>query len=101
MATIVIPENVAVLDAGLYLDTLRDLWEHATLEEQKEICDSVLQSLYYDLRDKRITRLVPKPAFLPLFREIQGLTETEFGQFAVSAALRQGTTVAEGASEGA
>ncbi len=101
LATIVIPENVAVLDAGLYLDTLRDLWEHATLEEQKEICDSVLQSLYYDLRDKRITRLVPKPAFLPLFREIQGLTETEFGQFAVSAALRQGTTVAEGASEGA
>lgn len=38
LATLVIPEDVDVIDAGLYLETLRDLWDEATLEEQKEIC---------------------------------------------------------------
>ena len=83
LATLVIPEDVAVLDAGLYLETLRALWDEATLEEQKEICNTLLETVYYDLQSKQITRLAPKAAYLSLFREIPGLTETEFGKFAV------------------
>ena len=89
LATLVIPEGVAVLDAGLYLETLRDLWDEATLEEQKEICNTMLKTVYYDLQSKRITRLAPKAAYLSLFREIPGLTETEFGKFAVQFPQRQ------------
>lgn len=81
----------------LYLETLRALWDEATLEEQKEICNTLLETVYYDLQSKQITRLAPKAAYLSLFREIPGLTETEFGKFAVqfppiqSAAAVQGT----------
>lgn len=83
LATLVIPEDIAILDAGLYLETLRDLWDEATLEEQKEICTLLLEAVYYDLQQQRITRLAPKSAYLPLFREIRGLVEEEFGQFTV------------------
>lgn len=89
LTTLVIPEDVAILDAGLYLETLRDLWNEATLEEQKEICNTMLETVYYDLREQRITRLAPKAAYIALFREIPGLVELEYGQFGVSASVGQ------------
>jgi site-specific DNA recombinase len=83
LATLVIPEEVAVVDAGLYLETLRELWDEATLEEQKEICKLMLETVYFDMRAEQITELVPRPEFLPLFREIEILREEEVGQFRV------------------
>jgi hypothetical protein len=91
LASIVIPEDVSVVDAGLYLETLQAIWDHATLKEQKEVCTLVLDAVYYDIRKQRITRLVPRPAFQPLFRGIPGLTETETGRFEVSPVLRHET----------
>ena len=85
LATLVIPESVDVIDAGLYLETLRDVWDEATLEEQRDICHLVLKTVYYDLRQQRITELVPEPAFLPLFRGVSVLEEKgeEIGHFLV------------------
>jgi site-specific DNA recombinase len=83
LATLVIPEDVAVIDAGLYLETLRDLWDEATLEEQKEICQLVLESVYFDMQTEQITELVPNPEFVPLFREMDFLREDEGGKFRV------------------
>jgi len=89
LTTLVIPEDTAIMDAGLYLETLRDLWDEATLEEQKEICNTMLEAVYYDLRQQRITKLVPKAAYIALFRGIPGVVELEYGQFAVSASVGQ------------
>lgn len=90
LATLVIPEDAAIIDAGLYLETLRDLWDEATLEEQKEICNTMLEAVYYDLRQQRITRLAPKAAYVALFRGIPGLVESEYGQFVVGGAAEGG-----------
>jgi site-specific DNA recombinase len=89
MATLVIPEDVAVIDAGLYLETLRDLWDEATLEERRDICHLTLEAVFCDLRRKRITALVPKPAFLPLFQEVSVLKEEEASRFRVLPAARE------------
>ncbi len=86
LAGLVVPENVAVVVAGLYLETLSELWAAATLEEQKQIAQIVLEAVYYDLRRQRVTELAPKPVFLPLFREIPALEELEAGRFRVRAA---------------
>jgi DNA invertase Pin-like site-specific DNA recombinase len=83
LKTLVIPEDVAVLDAGLYLETLDALWEEATAEEQEQICKTILEKVYYDVPNERITRLVPYPAFRPLFRELKRLQETKHGEFKV------------------
>jgi hypothetical protein len=83
LKTLVIPEDVAVIDAGLYLETLDELWEEATAEEKEQICKTMLEKVYYDVPHERITRLVPHPAFQPLFREIAQLEETEYGEFKV------------------
>ncbi len=88
LARLVLPEDVAVVDAGIYLETLRDLWDEATLEEQTEICRALFKAVYYDMRTQQITRIVPQGTYLPLFREIAELREDGYGEFRVGAALR-------------
>jgi DNA invertase Pin-like site-specific DNA recombinase len=83
LKTLVIPEDVAVLDAGLYLETLDTLWAAATDEEKEKICKTMLEKVYYDVPNERITRLVPYPAFQPLFRKLEELQEVEHGEFQV------------------
>jgi hypothetical protein len=90
LVTLVIPENTAVIDAGLYLETLRDLWDEAALEERRDICRLMLEAVYYDLRREHVTELIPKPPFLPLFRGISVLEEKkeQVGHFRVLPAAR-------------
>lgn len=83
LAALVVPEDISVIDAGLYLETLHDLWDEATLEEQKEICQLMLETVYFDMRNQQITALVPRSEYVPLFREIEILQETEDGRFRV------------------
>ena len=90
LATLEIPEDVEVIDAGLYLETLRDLWDEATLEERRDICRLMLEAVYCDLRQGHITMLVPKSAFLPLFRGISVLEEEDVGRFRVLSTAREG-----------
>ena len=69
------------MEAGCYLDTLAHIWPKATEEEQSRIVKMVLERVYYDLGELQLVSLVPKPAFLPLFRltpGIQGVRQTEF-----------------------
>ncbi|HEY76319.1 MAG TPA: recombinase family protein [Thermoflexia bacterium] len=90
LARLEVPEDVAVIDAGLYLETLRDLWDEATLEERRDICRLMLEAVYYDMREKRVVELVPKAPFLPLFRTVEVLEEGEIGRFRVLPAAREG-----------
>jgi len=79
---LVIPDEREVVEAGLYLETMRDLWAAATLEEQRDICRLVLEAVYYDVRERKLTSLVPKATFLPLFRQNPLLVEIAEGEFA-------------------
>lgn len=90
LARLEVPEDVAVIDAGLYLETLRDLWNEATLEERRGICQLMLEAVYYDLRSRQVVELVPKTVFLPLFRTVGVLEEREKGRFWVLPAAREG-----------
>ena len=75
LARLEVPEEVGVIDAGLYLESLRELWDEATLEERRDICRLMLEAVYYDMRGKRVVELVPKATFRPLFRTVEVLEE--------------------------
>jgi len=77
LATLIIPEDVSLIDAGLYLETLHDLWSMATLEEKRDICRLLLKEVHYDWDEERIKKLVPNAAFTPLFRRIAEFQEQE------------------------
>src|SRR5215469_993070 len=53
------------------------LWDVATVEERSEMVAIVLEpgGLYYDLENKIIAALKPRPAFLPVLRMLNGIVE--------------------------
>ena len=53
------------------------LWDVATVEERYEMVTIVLEpgGLYYDLENKIIAALKPRPAFLPTLRMLNGIME--------------------------
>ncbi len=52
-------------------------WDVATVEERYEMVTIVLEpgGLYYDLENKIIAALKPRPAFLPVLRMLNGVME--------------------------
>jgi site-specific DNA recombinase len=55
------------------------LWDVATIEERHEMVTIILESggLYYDLENKIIAAIKPRPAFLPVLRMLNGVVEYE------------------------
>src|SRR6266480_7232126 len=53
------------------------LWDVATIEERYEMVTIVLEpgGLYYDLENKIIAAIKPRPAFLPVLRMLNGVME--------------------------
>src|SRR6266480_4940988 len=53
------------------------LWDVATIEERYEMVTIVLEpgGLYYDLENKVIAAIKPRPAFLPVLRMLNGVME--------------------------
>ncbi len=68
-----------VTQAGEHLPEMAALWEMATPEEKREMVTMLLEpgGLYYDLENKMIAALKPRPAFLPILRMLDGVTEYE------------------------
>ncbi len=52
-------------------------WDVATVEERYEMVTIVLEpgGLYYDLENKIIAAIKPRPAFLPVLRMLNGIVE--------------------------
>ena len=50
------------------------LWDVATVEERYEMVTIILElgGLYYDLEQKVIAAIKPRPAFLPVLRMLNG-----------------------------
>ncbi len=66
-----------VIEAGEHLPGMAALWDVATIEERYEMVTIVLEpgGLYYDLENKVIAAIKPRPAFLPVLRMLNGVME--------------------------
>src|SRR6266849_750489 len=66
-----------VIEAGEHLPGMAALWDVATTEERREMVILMLEpgGLYYDMEQKIIAALKPRPAFLPILRMLSGIVE--------------------------
>jgi site-specific DNA recombinase len=66
-----------VVEAGEHIPGMAALWDVATAEERREMVILLLEpgGLYYDLEQKIIAALKPRPAFLPILRMLNGIVE--------------------------
>jgi hypothetical protein len=66
-----------VIEAGEHLPGMAALWDEATVEERYEMVTIILEpgGLYYDLENKIIAAIKPRPAFLPVLRMLNGVME--------------------------
>ncbi len=66
-----------VVEAGEHIPGMAALWDVATPEERREMVIIALEpgGLYYDLENKIIAAIKPRPAFLPILRMLNGVVE--------------------------
>jgi hypothetical protein len=66
-----------VVEAGEHIPGMAALWDVATPEERREMVILLLEpgGLYYDMEQKIIAALKPRPAFLPILRMLNGIVE--------------------------
>ncbi len=66
-----------VIEAGEHLPGMAALWDVATVEERYEMVTIILEpgGLYYDLENKIVAAIKPRPAFLPVLRMLNGVME--------------------------
>ncbi len=66
-----------VIAAGERIPGIAALWNVATPEERREMVMLLLETggLYYDLEQKTIAAIRPRPAFLPVLRMLEGVVE--------------------------
>ncbi len=70
LSRLVIPELQEIEDAARYLETLNEVWHQATDTEKKSMLMIMLEAIYCDPTEKRITKFVPRPPFRMLFEKM-------------------------------
>lgn len=77
------PEDLAnIQEAAVTLNTLADIWDEATLEEQRDMLRLAIKEVYVDARQSRVASFRPHPPFRPLFQQLDSVVEVEPGLFA-------------------
>ena len=64
---LVVVEPEGILEAGMHLECLADVWPQADEDEQQQLCRLLLKAVYIDFAARRIVRLVPQRDFEMLF----------------------------------
>ncbi len=66
-----------VIEAGEHIPGMAALWDVATAEERREMVTLMLEpgGMYVDLEQKIVAAIKPRPAFLPILRMLNGVTE--------------------------
>ncbi len=86
LEVLVMPDNTMAIERGLVLESFGSYFEKATANELSEICRTVLDAVYTDFMNSRITRFKPAAEFMELFRiaaPLSGWKEREDGSFVV------------------
>jgi site-specific DNA recombinase len=69
------PSAQVIINAAEYLQNIARVWNEATATERREIVLAVFDEIMCDPDARRLTALRPKPAFIPLLRQVHGLVE--------------------------
>ena len=70
LASLTLPENQELIEAGNYLKSLAPLWKKASIEEQREITRVMIQAVYIDVNRGKILQVHPNPPFATLLGEV-------------------------------
>lgn len=73
----------AIERAAETLASLVEVWDAATLEEQRDLVRLALREVQVDVVQGRASAFLPYPPFIPLFRQLDCLVESEPGVFAL------------------
>jgi site-specific DNA recombinase len=77
LASLAIPGEARILDAGQYLENMIGIWDQADLQERHDMLTSIFRKLWVDRVKQRIVAVEVYPDFIPVFRQITNLTEKE------------------------
>ena len=66
-----------VIEAGEHLPGMAALWDVGTAQERREMVMLILEpgGVYYDMEQKMIATIKPRPVFLPVLRMLDGVVE--------------------------
>jgi len=70
LKTLVLPDSPQLIEAGEFLESLKALWEAATLAEQRDITRLLLKNTHVDVTSGELVAIEPNPAFRLLFTDI-------------------------------
>jgi hypothetical protein len=77
MASLIVPKEDETIKAGEKLRNMLTVWKAATEQERAQMLSILLESVYCDIRLKKIIALKPRAPFLPLFALCEGLKEKD------------------------
>ena len=75
------PDMVSIERAAGVLEQLNEVWDDAELEDRRDLLRLAVKEVQIDVGQGRIAALHPHPPFVPLFRELPMLLETDPGLF--------------------
>ena len=84
--SLVIPNNTVAMERGLVLESLGSYFDKASENELSEVCRTLLDAVYTDFVDSRVTRFKPAVEFMEIFRvaaPLSGWKEMSDGSFVV------------------
>lgn len=83
LASLDIPEEPAIVQAGEYLESLAGLWDSLTRKEQREVLHIIFADILLDVGEAKVIAVKPNRDFVPLFR-FDGMEEREDGYFYIA-----------------
>ncbi len=72
---LVLPDGDNLMGRGVQIETFRDIWPLASMEDQREICRLMLESVVINLKEKRLISVTPHKDFLWFFKHNPLLVE--------------------------
>lgn len=70
LANLIIPDEAIVINAGGYLEGLRDLWGEAKTKQRHGLLRTIFRRLWVDRIQQRLVAFESYPEFEPLFRQV-------------------------------
>ncbi len=77
LASLVVPDEAVVIDAGKYLGKLRTLWDTAGVKRRHELLKTVFRRIWVDRIQQLVVNFESYPEFGPLFRQVAGVVPQE------------------------
>ena len=75
------PQEAMINRAALTLLNLKESWQEATLEEQRELVQIMIQEVACSIQEQQVTWVKPQPGFEILFKLVNDLQPDEKGHF--------------------